>query len=276
MGLANAVIGVGATLLSKMLALKAWTLQNTEDGSVMKGQFPAEDVGRDVGANWTEIQALNRQNAFLQFLNGKTDTLSVQSRFFKRDMLDDSPIEKIDKLISWTRLQAGTRRPPLLTFSLGDGLGLQMDVVLVGLSGIKYGMPNALGGIREVSFTMQFLRVAGRQSATSGEKEVTDTRYHVAKDRDYYEALCLEEYGDPMIGVVIRQRNPTMALLQTGQTVALPALEGVRGVVAKQQSIPFRTAFGRRDTPQRRLLIQELNRRNVSIEQHLYTPPRRG
>lgn len=261
MGIGNALIGAGGTLLSKMLGLKSWTLKNTEDGTTLKGQFPAEDVTRSVGGNWSEIQALNRSNAFIQFLNGKSQTLSVSSRFFKRDMFDDSPVDKVDKLIEWTQSTIRFRRPPMLTFILGDGLGLQMDCVCTGVTGIKYGLPNALGGIREVSFTMEFLRINGRQTAFSSEQEVTDTRYAHAKDGDYYELLCQEEYGDPMIGVIIRQRNPTLPLLSTGDIIALPALEGVRGSVPAQQSIPLKLAYGRKDTIQKQLRLQFFNKR---------------
>ena len=273
MGIGNALIGVGGTLLSKMLALKTWSLKNTEDGTVLKGQFPAEQVTRSVGGNWAEIQAMNRANAFIQFLNGKTETLEVKSRFFKRDLLDDSPAEKIDKLIEWTQATLRFRRPPMLTFYLGDGLGLQMDCICEGITGIEYDMPNALGGMRQVTFTMQFKKVSGSQNAVSGETEVTDTRYAHAKQGDYYELLCEQEYGDPMIGVIIRQRNPQKALLKPGDIIALPALEGVRGLTPQQQSIALKTAFGRRDTLQRQLRIQFFNKRAGDYTAYNYKQP---
>lgn len=274
MGIGNALIGVGATLLSKMLGLKSWTLKNTEDNTTLKGQFPAEDVTRAVGGNWAEIQALNRSNAFIQYLNGKTDTLSVQSRFYKRDMFDDSPVEKVEKLIEWTRATIRFRRPPMLTFILGDGLGLQMDCILKEVTGIKYGMPNALGGIREVQFTMEFMRISGRQTAFSSEQEVTDTRYAHAKEGDYYELLCEEEYGDPMIGVIIRQRNPTMPLLKVGDTIALPALEGVRGSVPTQQSLQLKGGYGRKDTLQKQLRLQFFDKRATEFTTFNFKGPR--
>ena len=273
MGIGNALIGIGGTLLSKMLALKTWSLKNTEDGTVLKGQFPAEQVTRTVGGNWAEIQALNRANAFIQFLNGKTQTLSVKSRFFKRDLLDDSPVEKVDKLIDWTQSTLRFRRPPILTFYLGDGLGLQMDCVCTDITGIEYSEPNALGGIRQVSFTMEFKQISGRQNSVTAENEVTDTHYVHAKQGDYYEALCQVEYGDPMIGVIIRQRNPTKALLSPGDIIALPALEGVRGQTPTQQSIALNTAFGRKDTLQRQLRIQFFNKRSGSYTTFNYTKP---
>ena len=267
MGIGAALVGVGATLLSKMLALKAWSLQNVSTGEMLKGQFPAEEVSRAVGGNWAEIQALNRQTAFLQFLNGKTQTLAVRSRFYKRDMFDDSPVERIEKLIEWTMILPSFRRPPLLTFFLGDGLGLQMDVILEGVSDIRYSEPNALGGIRQVSFTLEMRRWS-RSALIAADQEVTDTRYARAKTGDYYELLCEKEYGDAMVGVVIRQRHPTQPLLVEGDIVKLPALEGVRGTVPTQQSLIFAKAFGRRDTPQKRLRLQWMERRAKSFVAH--------
>jgi hypothetical protein len=275
MGLGAAIIGVGATLLSKMLAVKAWTLINNDAHETMKGQFPPDEIERSVGSNWVEIQALNRQHAFLQFLNGKTETLSVQSRFFKRDMFDDSPVERLDKLVDWTQIIPNRRRPPLLTFILGDGLGLQMEVILHAVTGIKYSMPNSLGGIRDVSFTMEFMQVAGRQSAWAKEEEVTDTRYARAREGDYYELLAQQEYNDPMIGVVIAQRNPEKLMLHPGDIVALPALEGVRGFIPQPQSLIFKKAFGRKDTPEKRLRILSFNRHNDPYMGFLFTPPKR-
>ena len=272
---APALIGIGATLLSKMLSLKTWTIKNNDGGEVLKGQFPPDDITREVGANYSQIQALNRQHAFIQFLNGKTQTLSVQSRFYKRDMFDDSPMKRLDKLIAWTEILPKKRRPPLLTFFLGDGLGLQMDVVLVGVTGIKYSIPNSLGGIRDVSFTMEFMEVTGRQAATSGEKEVTNTRFARAREGEYYELLAQQEYGDPMIGVVIAQRNPDKLLLKLGEIIALPSLEGVRGYVPQPQSHIFKRAFRRKDSVEKRLRQQFFDRHSKPYMGFLFTPPKR-
>lgn len=274
MGLGQAAIGIGATLLSKFLSLKTWTLENAKTKERIQGQFPAEELTRTVGGNWAEIQALNRQHAFLQFLNGKTDTLQVSSRFYRKDLFDDSPVTKVEKLIKWTRILPSERRPPLLTFYLGDGLGLQMDVILAEVADIKYGMPNSLGGIRQVTFMMNFLHWS-KEALNQTDIEVTDTRYARVKDGDYYELLAQQEYGDPMVGVVLRQRHPTKAILKTGDNIPLPALEGVRGITPIQQSIALKGAFGRRDTPQKRLRIQFFNLRSAPAPSTLFKAPQR-
>jgi hypothetical protein len=265
-----AVVGVVAgAVLSRLLALKTWTLKNQDTGETIQGQFPAEEVALDgTGSNFVQIPALNRANAIIQFINGKTPTLSVSSRFYRRDFTDDPPVDKIEKLRQWATMDAlaasaGIRlRPPLLTFYLGDGLGLQMDCFMTDCTSIKYSEPNALGGMRQVTFEMKFLRVSGGQTASLDEKEVLDTRYFHCKSDDYYEKICELEYGDPMIGVVIRQRNPTKALLKTGDIIALPAAAGVSGSTPNQQSIPLSGAFGRKNTITKQLRIQYFNTRN--------------
>lgn len=274
MGLGQAAIGIGATLLSKFLALKSWTLENAATKERIQGQFPAEELTRSTGANWTEISALNRQHPFLQYLSGKTDTMSVASRFYRKDLFDDAPVTKIEKLIAWSRALPSDRRPPLLTFYLGDGLGLQMDVVLTAITDIKYSIPNSLGGIRQVQFVMEFSRWS-KEALNQADIEVTDTRYAHIKDGEYYELLCEREYGDPMAGVIIRQRHPTQAILKTGDIIPLPALEGIRGITPTQQSIPLKTAFGRKDTAQKRLRIQFFNLRSLSAPSSLFVPPQR-
>lgn len=265
----TAIIAIGATLLSKILALKTWTLKNVDTGDIIQGQFPAEEVTMDgVGSNFIQIPALNRANSIIQFINGKTPTLTVSSRFYRRDFTDDAPVDKIEKLKSWATMDAlaataGIRlRPPTLTFYLGDGLGLQMDCVMTDCANIKYSEPNALGGMREVTFEMKFLQVGGAQTAAPGEKEVLDTRYVHCKSDDYYEKICNIEYGNPMLGVIIRQRNPTMGLLQTGDIIALPAAAGVAGSTPATQSLSLVNSYGKKSTPQKQLRLQYFNSRN--------------
>lgn len=263
---ASAVIG---TLLAKMLALKTWTLKNVDTAEIIQGQFPAEEVKlENTGSNFVQIAALNRANSIIQFINGKTPTLTVSSRFYRRDFTDGSPVDKIEKLKSWATMDAlaasaGIRqRPPKLTFYLGDGLGLQKDCVMTECANILYSQPNALGGMRQVTFEMHFLVLEGIQTSQSGEKEVLDTRYAHAKDDDYYEKLAAVEYGDPMIGVILRQRNPTMGLLKTGDIVAMPAAAGIAGSTATQQSIALSGSFGRKNTAAKQLRLQYLVSRN--------------
>lgn len=258
-GVSGGTATIGIALLSKALQAKVWKLKNLTNNKTISGQFPASRVERTAGSNWTQIQALNRHRAFLQFLNGKTPTLAVSSMWFAHSLLGKKPVDRIEELIKWSEIDPKLRRPPLLNFSLGDGLGLNKDVILTDVSDIQYNMPNGLGGIRQVTFTMNFMLAdrAMLKAADQGraDAEVVDTRYAFARESDYFERMAQDEYGDPMMGVIIRQRHPAIPLLNIGDVVALPALEGVRSEIPTQTSIPLKGAFGKKDTATRRRRI---------------------
>lgn len=253
-GIKGAIVGIGATLISKMLSTRTWTLQNNDTFEQIIGQFPAEGISRDVGANWTEISSLNRQNPILQFISGKAETLSISARFFRRDMSDETVDVKTNKLISWTKRDQRKGRPPILTFWIGDGTVVVMQVILEGISGMQYSAPNFFGGVREVKFTLN-LRQHTPFSTT--DKEVTDTRYHRTKEGQYYELIAEEEYGNPLLGDVIRKLDYHVGkqLLRPGDVVKLPSIEGVRTQKVTQTSNVLKTAYGKKETPQRNLRL---------------------
>lgn len=242
---------------------KIWQMKNLDTGEVLQGQFEPENVSRDVGANWGQFTSLNRQNAILQFLNGAQETLSFDGRFFRDHALDSSPKIKLEKLISWTKIADKVRRPPVLQFWVGDG-HIQMNCVISGLTA-TYQRPDFFGELRDVGFSMSLLEF----TTFSIDDEVeTDTRYAHARERDYFELLAFEEYGNPMIGDVIRKAHPQLQSLESGDIVKLPSIEGVRTVPVTQTSIPLKTAFGRKDTAQRELRLSFFDKRSSSYVSH--------
>ena len=273
MGIAQAATGVAVTAASKLFSVKTWALVNQPGrgpGETVDGQFPAENPTRNAGANWGQITALNRQNPVLQFISGELDTLSIPSRFYRQNSFDKSPTEKLDKLIEWTRIVEKDRRPPILRFSIGDGLALTANVVLNRISNIVYSTPDFNGAIREVTFTME---MTYQVPFDIDAEQVTDTRYARAKEGQTYEDLCEEEYGDPLLGVVIRQRNPQKAQLKEGDIIALPAVEGVRSEVPRAGSIALKTAFGDENTPQRFNRIDHFALRSGSKRSYIFNKP---
>ncbi len=218
----------------------------------------ANAVSPGFASNYGQIQSLNRQTPILQFLNGKTDTISLKSRFRYMDITDDEPVKKLAKLVQWAKLDPIVRRPPVCLFSLGTSSGASWKVVIEGISGIEYSQTDFLGTVREVTFTINMLRYT---AFALDQVQATDTRYARARERDYYESLAQYEYGNAMLGVVIRQLHPQQLMLSPGDVVKLPSIEGIRTTVPQQQSLQLKDAFGRRDTDARRLRMQWFNRR---------------
>lgn len=245
-------VGAGIALAQQIVpSLRTWWLENLDTGEKIRGQFEPSNASRVVAAKWAQNTALNRENAILQFLQGSNDTHQFSGMFFKQSVAHPSPEKALEKLISWARIDPAIRRPPIVRYWLGDG-HVSVDAVITGISNIVYGRPDRLGMLRQVSFTVDLLKF---QPFSLDDTGATDTRYARAKQGEYYEFLAFQEYGNPMIGDVIRKDHPKQPTLVEGDVVKLPSIEGVRGKTIQQTSVPLKTSFGRRDTPQRRLRL---------------------
>lgn len=265
--MASPLIGQGVALATKLIPnFRTWFLENLDGGQTLQGQFSPTPTTENVSANWAQHTALNRGNAILQFVNGNNDTLSFQGRFFREVVADSNPKEKLDLLKSWARIDASVRRPPVVHFYVGDG-HVQMNAVITGISNIVYGRPTALGSLRDVTFQVDLLRF---EPFSLDDEGVTDTRYARAKDRDYHEMLAYQEYGNPLLGDYIRKLHPKQQTLTDGDIVKLPSIEGVRTQRVTQTSIPLKTGFGRRDTPQRSLRLYFFELRSASKVSHVF------
>lgn len=243
---------------------KIWTLRNLDSNQLLQGQFEASSVSRDMSTNWGQFTSLNRGKPILQFLNGGADKVSFDARLYRKHALDTSPELKLDMLRSWGRIESQLRRPPICQFWIGDG-HVTIDCVIVGI-GEDFGRPDVFGGLRDVKFTVSLLEYT---SYSINDAEQRDTRYARVREREYFESLARDEYGDPMIGDVIRKQHPGMHNLKPGDIVRLPSIEGVRHIEIKQTSVPLKTAFGRKNTPQRKLRLQFIDKRSGRYVSHI-------
>lgn len=242
-------------------AARTWYIYNLDTDEKIQGQFVAENVVQNVGGTYAERWALSRQHAILQFVHGNSDVVSFQGRFFMTSeliVIKNDPKKKIQQLIKWTRRDSKLGRPPILSFWIGDAHLSVSECVLESLSNITYAPPSASGALRDVSFTATIKRW-WPYDITLG-SEPPETRYHHAKQSDYYEMLALREYANAMLGDVVRKRHPTKQDIETGDIIKLPSKEAIETVRITQTSEPLRTAFGPVLTAQkaRRLEMLEL------------------
>lgn len=259
------LLSAGVALATTFIPnFKVWNLKNLDTGQTLQGQFEAENVSREIAVNWGQFTSLNRQNPILQFLNGSAKRVSFDGRLFRKHALDTSPEDKLDMLVSWTEIDPALRRPPILQYWIGDG-HLTINCVIVGLKE-DYRRPDFFGGLRDVTFSVSLLEFS---TFSLDDAEEVDTRYARARERDYFELLAFEEYGNPLIGDVIRKQHPALQSMEAGDIVRLPSIEGVRNTPVTQTSIPLKTAFGRKDTPQRRLRQQFIDKRSTKYVSHL-------
>lgn len=262
------LIGLGIAALTKMLPdQRVWNIENLDSGEVLQGQFEAAAPTREATNKWASHTSLNRGNSIRQFVSVDDETISFQSRFFKQSALDSSPETKLEKLVSWIKIDPAARRPPIVQLWFGDG-HLRLNCTIT-VTGITYGTADYAGGLRDVTFTIN----ATEFTPFSLEDTVeTDTRFARAKERDYYELLAFHEYGNPLLGDIIRKEHPEQQNLAPGDVVRLPSIEGIRDKTVTQTSIPLKTAFGRKDTPQRQLRIAFFVKRSNKFVSHLLQP----
>ena len=267
------LVGTGLSILSSLISDDTvWSLRNLDSGDTLKGQFAPEDLNENLSTNYAQHKGFNREHSIIQFVNGNNDTASFRSQFYKLHSLDESPKKKLDKLKSWIKMDKKLRRPPILQISVGDGY-FEQTCVITGISDVSYGRADRFGGLRSVSFGLTLLQFT---PYSLSDEEETDTRYHRVKDGEYYELLAYREYNNPLLGDVIRKNHPSLQLLASGNTVALPAINGIKSKKIEQTSTTLKTAFGRKDTSQRQLRILFLERNSGSYVSHVLQPSTSG
>lgn len=245
---------------------RTWFLANVDTGQILQGQFEPQATTKNIGVNYAQHTALNRQNPILQFLNRAADTISFQARLFNRHSLEVQAEETLRQLEEWTEIDPALNRPPTMSFWVGDGHLQQIDCVITSLDGITYGRPSFFGGLREVSLTINLLQYEPFNLESTGTFE---TRYHRARSRDYYELICYREYKQPLLGDVIRKRHPTQAVLQVNDVVKLPSIEAIRSERVEPKSLVLTTAYGKKITPQKTRRQEMFDLRNRSYVSHV-------
>lgn len=244
----------------KDVRIVVWHMRNLEDGSELRGQFPAEDPVLELATAYGQHSSLNRQNPIVQFLRGEADTFSFTARFYALHSGDRTPTKSIETLQSWRMRNATLARPPRVAFTFGNIVPFP-EAVITSLSGLSYSEPKPDGDIREVSVTVGLLRY---EKFSLEDKPEPETRYHRAKQGDYYELLTWQEYRSPMLGDSIRKDHPDKQTLVEGDIVRLPSYGAVRGRLIEPTSVPFYKSYTRKDTAQRRLRQDEFTRHDRS------------
>jgi len=248
-------------------ALDTWFLENTEATlpEIVQGSLPAENVNEGEANKWATHSALNRQNPIVQFLSGDTDTVSFNAKLRARDATDQRPKLHLAKLKEWRKIDSKSKRPPVLSFWVGDQ-HLSVGSCFISSLTSSYTKPTKFGQLREVNVSISLIRYTPYSVEA---KQFGETRYHRARVRDYYEMLCYHEYGDATRGDVIRKRHPTQLTLPLAAVVKLPAIQVIRKEVVEPKSIILETAYGKRDTPQRQARLDIFDRRNRDYVSHI-------
>jgi len=261
--LAQIAAGPLASIINALGAKKVhrWTITNLDTGGKVEGQFapinPRETPG---GSEFAEHISLNRDKPITQFLHGGADSFSFTAMWFAVFEADDTPEKRIRTLRSWGRRFTDLQRPPRVSFTVGDGTLLPGEWFLKVGEIAYFDPPKDAGGIRGVTAAVA-LREYTPWALTS--EPAPETRYHRAKQGDYYELIAWFEYRDTTRGDVIRKRNPEKLSLEIGDVVPLPSLAAIRTVARVPTSTTFKGVTKQKASDQKALrqLVQDRNDR---------------
>lgn len=201
-------------------------LDGANKGTVIAGQFVAENYREDAATVWAGISIPQRSAPVDQWIRGDTQAATFNARLYDTTGGDDLGA-RVALLRQAIAKDAKLQRPPLYRFVWG---AVSFDCAVESLGEIRYDELWADGRIKGLTLTIRL-----RRQLTPLDLQPTDTskpvhlsRHKPVVDGDDYEGLALREYGDPSLGVYLRQ-DAKLAFPGAGQTVRLPEADYYAG-----------------------------------------------
>lgn len=274
-GIAGGVLGAGAGAYNMLRRLpkkpgtgieqraqqdnagRRWHLINLDTSEEFVGDFEAEGITANVSANYNETNALNRQYPIMQYISGNSRTVQFSAMMFAKDNSDDI-MARLERLCSYCERDTKLKRPPRVLLRVGF-TKMSRTSVIESVSNIVYESPRANGSPRGARFQVQ-LRGYRDYKLSSGAPP--ESRYAKAKAGEYMELLAQREYGNPLLGDVIRKRHPGIQVLETGVTVKLPSIDAINSVSIAPTSVALKTLTARQDSVQQQLRTTLFDRTN--------------
>ncbi len=231
---------------------KVWSLQNKDDPSLaIQGQYAPEDYTENAGAKIPDVSTVNNQEPFPQWVGGEGETSSFTARIFRPDPLAAGSVRKdVESLKKATKKDPKLHRAPLFRFQWGEEI--QFDCFVVSVGGIKYDEVTETGLVKGAQFSsvmrriekipnQGFSKLSDISGLTTSLKKISDFlgdspsllvdiiggslhrkgKTIKAKEGDTFESIAAREYGDPLVGDVLRRAQPEKANLQPGDSVIL-------------------------------------------------------
>jgi len=260
---------------------KGWSLVGQDPGFTQefKGEFISENMTESVGANINETSALNTEKPEFTWLHGEGEPFTFTARIFAHDSFKNVK-QQIELLKSFAKRNTKLRRAPIFLFTAGTELGFTCFVRRVR---IAYDELRSDGSIRgaiinvslekiqdtvtenaATSLASQIKFAAGIVAAAAGIAQTisrlitipggslhTIDRTVVVKQGATFESIAQAEYGDALLGDILRRAQPELAELTPGDRVQLVEPTEIAVILVTQQSVALK------DTPENAALEEE-------------------
>lgn len=207
-------------------------------------QYEPQNVTESYGSAYSSSTGMNRANPLVQFSNGEQKTITFDARMWASDSTQtiEARIEDLKRAVD---PDDDLKRPPRYQFvwgSLIDAL-----VVVQSIGGIRYDRLRPDGTAIGCTLSINLMRVVEWDVELVAEDRVTDTFYAPTKSDDQWETIAVRQYGDALMGELLRRRNPSIPFpgAAPGTIVKLPRPETLRNEPISPSSPPLeRTSEG--------------------------------
>jgi len=249
---------------------KTWKLSGIDPGfeKEFEGQFLAESMTESIGAFLGETTTVNKGKPDFQWIRGEAETFTFTSRLFATNSLKNIK-QQINLLKSFARRNRDLKRAPKFLFSAGteinfscfvrgvrfrydelrsDGSlrGAIVDIELqviedkeVGdaatslASQIKFAAGVVAGGVGIVAQVKRLVNIPGGSLHTIG-------KTIAVKQGQTFESIAAAEYGQAILGDVLRRTQPEIANLKPGDKVNLVEGAEIITIPVTQQSVALK------------------------------------
>lgn len=178
-------------------------------GSVITGQFtPTEFRISGQGSNVPDFGGFSRENPLIQWVGGTAQAITFKARFFSEHAFDSTAEEKLEQMQLLRKCMEPMGRPPLLRFFWGSAIPGGMECILESLGDIEFDEIRPDGSIRGVTFSPTFKKYTPPRLERIVISTMERTPVHNVRDGETYEMIAQRQWGDPMLGVALREENP--------------------------------------------------------------------
>lgn len=246
---------------------KTWKLTGIDAGfeKEFEGQFLAQDMEETVGAFLGETTTINKAAPDFQWIRGEAEKFSFTTRLWASNSLKNVK-QQVNLLKSFARRDPTLKRAPKFLFSAGteisftcfvrgvrfrydelriDGslrgavVDLELQVIedkAVGnaatslASQIKFAAGIVVGAVGIAAQVKRLIKIPGGSLHTVG-------RTLVVKEGQTFESIAAIEYGNALLGDILRRAQPEIANLKAGDKVSLVEPSEIIQIPVTQQSI---------------------------------------
>lgn len=253
---------------------KGWSLIGQDAGIEQlefKGQFIAENMGENIGSALGETTTVGKGRPNQQWLHGDSETFTFTSRLFASNSFQNIK-QQVETLKSFSRRNKDLKRAPIFLFTAGTEIGftcfvkgvqIQYDELKVdgSLQGIIANitlqkLEEIITGDASTSLASQIKFAAGIVAGAAGILDqvgrVVDIpgfslhtldRIVEVVDGDTFESIAAAEYGDALLGDILRRVQPDKVNLVSGDKVQLIEPTEVSEIAVTQQSVALKNTL---------------------------------